>query len=330
METNNNAQPNLDIFNLSNESLVNPPKKKSNELYSPSADKGKEGVYKALIRFLPNVRNADKSKLMKYYVWLKDPVTKQNYSMDCPSTVGKRSILKDTYWKLKNSTSARDQEMAQEEFGRAESYYSFVQVVKDPQEPELEGKIMIFKFGSKINQKIEKLLKPEFGAPVNPYDVFDGKLFALHITKKQKWNNYDLCEFVGEKMPLEIEKGVPLQKNKEDMAKVVEWLKAGSTELEKYEYKEWTEADHDKVVQTIKNIVPDQRMVEQLLGAADGASSTGGFQAGPPKKKSEDFFEAAPAKTAKAEHKHEEAHAEEAPKKAAGKVSSIDDLYDNL
>jgi hypothetical protein len=318
-ETNN-----LDIFNLSTESLINPPKKKSADLYQPSADKGKDGIYKALIRFLPNVRNAEKSKIMKYYVWMVDPVTNESYSVDCPSTVGKKSILKDTYWKLKNSASARDQELAQEKFSRNESYYSFVQIVKDPNEPDLEGKVMVFKFGSKINQKIEKLLKPEFGAPINPYDVFEGKLFALHIVKKQKWNNYDLCEFVGERTPMEIEK-VAMTKTKEDMAKIVDFLKDQSPDLEKYEYREWDQAMHDKVVQSIRNIVPDQKLVEQLIGAAaEGSTHAGGFDAKP--KKKEELFEEPKKKAEPAA----EAHQEEAPKKAPGKVSSIDDLYENL
>lgn len=321
----------LDIFNLSTESLINPPKKKNAEIYQPGADKGKDGIYKALIRFLPNVRNPEKSKLMKYYVWLVDPVTNESYSVDCPSTVGKRSILKDTYWKLKNSPSVRDQELAQEKLGRNESYYSLVQVVKDSNEPDLEGKIMVLKFGSKINQKIEKLLKPEFGAPINPYDVFEGKLFALHITKKQKWNNYDLCEFVGEKMPLELE-GKPIEKTKEDMARVVEYLKANSPELEKYEYREWDQAMTDKVISTVKNIVPDARLVEQLLGAAT-APATGGFETTAKKKdKSEDIFDSGAGKKTAAPKAETVATESAAPaeKKAAGKVSNIDDLYDNL
>ena len=321
----------LDIFNLDANSLINPPKKKNAEIYQPAADKGKDGIYKALIRFLPNVRNPEKSKMMKYYVWLVDPVSNESYSVDCPSTVGKRSILKDTYWKLKNSASVRDQELAQEKLGRAESYYSLVQVVKDSNEPDLEGKVMVFKFGAKINQKIEKLLKPEFGAPINPYDVFEGKMFALHITKKQKWNNYDLCEFVGEKMPLEIE-GKPIQKTKEDMAKVVEWLKANSPELEKYEYREWDQAMHDKVVKTIKNIVPDARLVEQLLGSA-GSAPAGGLDITLKKKdKSDDMFDSTP-KASKAEERRAEtsvAEAEAPVEKKTGKVSNIDDLYDNL
>ena len=128
---------------------------------------------------------------------------------------------------------------------------------------------MVFKFGKKINDKIEAQLKPAIGTPCNPYDLFEGKLFALHITKKQKWNNYDSCEFVGDKCSLTIAgETTPIQKNKEDMAKVLGWLKENSPELDKYEYKEWTDEITEKVFRAIKNIIPDGRLVEQILSAA--------------------------------------------------------------
>lgn len=258
-----------DIFNLSNDAFVNPPKKQSNALYKPEADEGREGVYKAIIRFLPWHKAPSASKIRKYYVWVNDPIDGA-FSVDCPSTVGKKSILKDTYWKLKNSTSAAEQAQA-DNFARAENFYSLIQVVKDPNKPDLEGKIMIFKFGKKINDKIEAQLKPatEEIAPCNPYDLFEGKLFALHITKKQKWNNYDLCEFVGDKRAITLPGTTePIKKTQEDMARVLNWLKEQSPDLGAYEYKEWTEETHSKVIKAINNILPQGRMAEEILSEA--------------------------------------------------------------
>lgn len=320
------SENNTDIFNLSAESLITPQKKGGGEIYSPSADKGRDGIYKALIRFLPNVRNADKSKMKKSYYWLEDPVTGESYSVDCPATVGKKSILADTFWKLKKSQSARDQELA-EKFSRNDNWYSLVQIVKDPNAPDLEGKIMVFKFGVKINQKIEALLQPEFGVGTNPYDLFEGKLFALHIVKKQKWNNYDLCEFVGDKTPLVLD-GQPIQKTKEDMAKVVEWLKTNSPELEKYDYREWTDETTEKVLTTIRNIVPDGRVVEQILQGSkvgakpaantNAASNTGTAAEAKPQTNFDDLMGG-----------NSTAQPKEQPK-TGGSVSSIDDLYAGL
>ena len=105
----------FDIFNLDNESFVKQEVKKDSDeegLYKPYPELGKDGIYKSLIRFLPNVANPKKSKVHQYYVWLKDPVDGKNFKALCPSTVGKKSILKDLFWKLKNSASAKDQELS--------------------------------------------------------------------------------------------------------------------------------------------------------------------------------------------------------------------------
>lgn len=321
----------FDIFNLSSENLITPQKTgKAGEIYAPSADKGRDGIYKALIRFLPNVRNSEKSKIKKSYYWLEDPVSGESFGVDDPATVGKKSILADTFWKLKKSTSARDQELA-EKFSRNDNFFSLVQILKDPNQPELEGKIMVFKFGIKINQKIEALLKPsEFGEPINPYDLFNGKLFALHIVKKQKWNNYDLCEFVGDKTPLVLE-GKPIQKTKEDMARVVEWLKTNSPELEKYDYKEWTEEQNEKVLNAIRNIIPDGRLVEQILGGAGKVgtkpAATADTTSETPASKPQTNFDDLMSGTGKTES----APKAETPKSnSGGSVSSLDDLYNNL
>lgn len=312
-------EENFDIFNLPADAFITPEKKTTSEFYSPSADKGRDGVYKALIRFLPNVHNPAYSKIMKYYVWLEDPSTNEGFSVDCPSTVSKPSILKDMYWKLKNSESVRDQELAQEAFGRVESHYALVQVIKDQNQPELEGKIMIYKFGAKINQKIEAQLKPEFGAPVNPFDLFNGRVFSLHIVKKMKWNNYDQCEFVGDRTPIELD-GKPIQQTKEDMERVTKWLKEESTDISKYAYKEWDQELTNKVHNVIKKIVPDGRLVEELANSAkaEGTKAATRFQ----KKESAPQTSFSEPET--------QAPVESDTKSNSGAVSSIDDLYDDL
>ena len=167
---------NFDIFNLDNEAFVKQEIKKDEDefIYKPYPELGKDGVYKSLVRFLPNITNPKKSKIHQYYVWLKDPVDGTNHKAICPSTVGKKSVLKDLYWKLKNSASAKDQEISKA-FSRKEDFYSLIQIVQDKNNPDLEGKIMIFKFGKKINEMIEAQLQPEYGDACNPYDLFEGR-----------------------------------------------------------------------------------------------------------------------------------------------------------
>lgn len=268
---------NLDVFNLDVENFVTKPKKedsRDSDFYKPYPENGKDGVYKALVRFVPNYVDPAKSKIHKYYVYLNDPSTGEGFSVDCPSTMGKKSILKDIFWKLKNSNSAADQELAKS-FSRKEDYYALIQIVQDKNNPELEGKIMIFKFGRKINDMLESQLKPEYGDPCNPFDLFEGKLFSIHSRKVGEWNNYDLCQFVGNNSPIEIE-GRKMKKTKEDMETIMEFLKTGPDNLKSFEYKEWDNNLTDRVMGIIKNTVPDGRMVNEILSGVNSSQYSSG------------------------------------------------------
>lgn len=324
MEDNQNLNQEVDIFNLPTEALTTPERTTTTEFYSPSADKGREGVYKSLVRFIPNVFDPLHSKIMKYYVWLEDPATQEGFSVDCPSTVGKKSILKDMYWKLKKSDSVKDQELAQKYFGRVESHYALVQVLKDDNQPDLVGKILVWKFGAQVNKKIEAALKPEYGSPMNPFDLFEGKVFAIQVVKKMNWNNYDQCAFVGDGTPLEID-GKPIQRTPEDQAKVVEYLKANSPDISKYGYKEWDEELTQKVMGIVGRIVPDGRAIEDIQGSAANAP-TGGLMESAPKTS---FSKESAPEQAPAQETATNAQETAAPAEGGG-VSSINDLYDNL
>jgi hypothetical protein len=265
---------NLDIFNLDVESFVTKAKKEGStdlEFYKPYPESGKDGVYKSLVRFVPNHVDPTKSKIHKYYVYLNDPVSGDSFSVDCPSTVGKKSVLKDIFWKLKNSHSAADQELAKN-FSRKEDYYALVQIVQDKNNTEAEGKIMIFKFGKKLNDMLEAQLKPEYGSPCNPFDLFEGKLFSIHSRKVGEWNNYDLCSFVGEKGPIEIE-GKKMEKNQSDMKTIMEYLETGPKNLSSFDYKDWDDALTEKIMGVIRNTVPDGRLVNEIMSGVNTTSS---------------------------------------------------------
>ena len=320
-------EENFDIFNLDNEAFVKQEVKKDEDefLYKPYPELGKDGVYKSLVRFLPNITNPKKSKVHQYYVWLKDPVDGANHKAICPSTVGKKSILKDIFWKLKNSASAKDQELAKS-FSRKEDFYSLIQVVKDANRPDLEGKIMIFKFGRKVNDMIEQQIKPEFGNPSNPYDLFEGKNFGLHVRKVGEWNNYDLCQFVGDKMALMID-GSPVEKTEEGRDSVTTYLKTGPLDLDKFDYNDWSSEEHDKIMRIIRNTIPDGRLVAEIIG---GSADSKPSAPSAPAESSDSFFEEANERGSTSNFE-EEAPAAKPAKTPTKKASpSLDDLYNDL
>ncbi len=325
---------NLDIFNLDAESFVTKTKKEGSvdlEFYKPYPESGKDGVYKSLVRFVPNHVDPTKSKIHKYYVYLNDPVSGDSFSVDCPSTVGKKSVLKDIFWKLKNSHSAADQELAKS-FSRKEDYYALVQIVQDKNNTELEGKIMIFKFGKKLNDMLEAQLKPEYGSPCNPFDLFEGKLFSIHSRKVGEWNNYDLCSFVGEKGPIEIE-GKKMEKNQSDMNTIMEYLKTGPKNLSSFDYKDWDDALTEKVMGVIRNTVPDGRLVNEIMSGVNTTSSSS----------SQTYSSPAPAQQTTSNSLYEEASSTKVGSdpvpvvnsginrpSAPTTASSLDDLYADL
>ena len=226
---------------------------KNAEEYNPTADKGQGGVYKAIIRFVPWWQDPTYGSIKeKWSCWLEDPVTQRGRSIDCPSSVGKPSILQDMYWKLKKSENVALQKKA-DIFSRRHTFASLIQVLQDKQQPELEGKILVYKYGVKIWEKINAELKPLIGEKHDPFDIVNGKAFALVITKVSGYNNYDQSKFLSgdkERIPLCIPnaegKLVPINA-KSDKKEVFSWVKTNSPDLNKYGFQEWDNDTHDYV-----------------------------------------------------------------------------------
>ena len=240
----------FDIFNLSAKDLKadEGTKKTGSDLYAPKADQGKDGVYRALIRFLPNLKNPRKPMVRKYIYWLDDPTTGKGFFVDSPSTVGERCPVQDMFFKLRNSESAVDKKMS-EALKRREVHYGLVQIVKDPQNPDLEGQIKIFKFGYKIKTKIDEELNPQFDEPTQIFDPFEGKNFELVISKKGGYPSYDSCKFQGTRSAMTLN-GETVTDNDESRKAIVDYLQAGP-DLSNFEYQPWDEGLRGRVMNVL-------------------------------------------------------------------------------
>jgi hypothetical protein len=97
---------------------------------------------------------------------------------------------------LWNSGIESDKEVARKQ-KRKLSYYSNIYVVKDPKNPENEGKVFLYRYGKKIFDKIMAAMQPEFQdeTPVNPFDLWEGANFKLKIKTVAGYWNYDSSEF---------------------------------------------------------------------------------------------------------------------------------------
>ena len=263
-----------DIFNLTPTDFDRPESKPtSSERYRPDAAAGKDNVYKSVVRFIPWWKSPkDKSIMSKWTIWMTDPVSNESKYVDCPSSIGQKSILQDIYWKLKKSDSVAEQQLA-DQFSRRQSFASLVQIIKDDNRPELVGKIMVFPYGIKIYNKIMAEIKPEYGKPHIPFDLFEGKPFFINIKKVAGFNNYDDCKFLDEKMPLKID-GEELERTNDGVQKLIEFLKEHSPDLDKYDYQPWTDETTEFVNTVIKNVVPKGKLVGETLKASAQTRTT--------------------------------------------------------
>lgn len=229
--------------------------------YSPSAAKGKNDLYQSVVRFIPWWQNPKSGSIQEKWVsYLQDPVTNRGRYVDCPSSIGKPSPLQDIYWKLKKSESVQEQKLA-DTFSRRHSYASLIQVIRDENAPELEGKILVWRYGVKLWEKINSELKPIIGEKHDPFDIINGKVFALVITKQSGYNNYDQSKFLEKKIPLCLpgpeKDGKPTLEPitiTSDQKTVFEWVKANSPDLSKYAYREWDQDTFDYVNHVITSV----------------------------------------------------------------------------
>jgi hypothetical protein len=261
----------FDIFNLSVTDVdthETATASSTNDVYKPTADQGKDGTYKALIRFVPNPANPRNSLVKKYVHWLTDAAG-EGKLVDSPTSIGEKCPIADAFFKLRKSDSAVDRKMS-EKLKRREQYYALIKVIKDPQFPENDGTYKIFKFGYKIKEKIDEELKPAFGEPTQVFDLFEGKNFELIITRQGDFNNYDKSKFSASRSAINID-GKTAEKTKEVMSVIkAELDKAPS--LEPYEYKPWDDEARDFVNSILRQYLNPGSAMDEIVNTKKTAT----------------------------------------------------------
>lgn len=161
--------------------------------WKPQVDKAGNGF--ATIRFLPAAEGEDMPWVQVFSHGFQGPTGKW-YIENSLTTLNKKDPVSEYNTKLWNSGVESDKEIARKQ-KRKLQYISNVYVVKDPANPDNEGKVFLFKFGKKIFDKLNDMMNPEFEdeTPVNPFDLWEGANFKLKIRKVEGYPNYDKSEF---------------------------------------------------------------------------------------------------------------------------------------
>ena len=167
-------------------------------LWKPEVDKTGNGF--AVIRFLPAPDGEELPWAKMYSHAFQGPGGW--YIENSLTTIGGRDPLGEHNRDLWNTGTEANKETVRKQ-KRKLSYYSNIYVVKDPTNPQNEGKVFLFKYGKKIFDKIMEAMQPEFEdeSPINPFDLWQGANFKLKIVKKDGYWNYDKSEF-GPSEPL--------------------------------------------------------------------------------------------------------------------------------
>ena len=275
-----------DFFDLpeetvSNTSTTNSSVRKVDEnIFDPDPN-SYNGKYTAVGRYVPYMRDKAKSKYTKYSAKFWNPLTRESLFVDCPSNVGKPSIVwtvGTVIGSIRNEEPDLYKEL-DEQFGRWVSHMSPIYIKKDPQRPDLEGTIKFFKFKKMIDDLIEAQLHPteidgiETSTKINPYNLLAGKDILFSVTKKTKtFRDWSKCKFLDDVTPFSFkigDKTVVTQNDPKVIKLLGEFLERNTPDITPYLHKEWTEDTYEQVADAIIALLPRNLVTMVLAKSKD-------------------------------------------------------------
>lgn len=273
--------------------------------------KDKKRGYRAELRFLPNLtqnpelikkylaeRWSDEAteaigpsalEKVTHYVNIRQlPELKGYY--DSPKNFGDKCTLTDTYYALVNSKNALLTEKAKM-LNYSKKYFSYVLIIKDEQQPECEGKIMVFQYGTQIKDKIAAERNGEItGEPCNVFNLQTGKDFRLIVkeidTGDATFPDYKMSTFKESPSSISLPttdgglKNIPLDNGKIPanlQVKVKDFLASREVELEDFGARKLTEEQQEKVSQIIAYLTGNSSNASSSASSNDASAEDFSF-----------------------------------------------------
>lgn len=169
---------------------------KDDRFWKPTLDK--DGMAQAVIRFLPEAKGDDTAFVQTFSHFVRFG-KKKVFGCSCPTTIKNPCpVCEDNslHWDAgnKEKVSQRKRQM---------KYISNIYVVKDPANPDNEGKVFLFKYGSQIFNKLKSKMIPEEGfedEELNPFDFWDGCSIKIKVQPNSKgYSDYTTSEILPSK-----------------------------------------------------------------------------------------------------------------------------------
>ena len=160
-------------------------------------DVDKSGNGYAVIRFLPAPDGEDLPFVKLYSHAFQG--SGGWYIENSLTTLGQKDPVSEYNTQLWNNGTDHGKETARKQ-KRKLTYTSNIYVVKDPANPENEGKVFLFKYGKKIFDKLTAAMQPEFEdeEAIDPFDFWQGANFKLKAKNVAGYRNYDSSEFAAQ------------------------------------------------------------------------------------------------------------------------------------
>ena len=163
-------------------------------LWKLECDKSGNGY--AVIRFLPAPDGEDLPFVKLYSHAFQGPGGW--YIENSLTTLGQKDPVSEYNSQLWNNGTDAGKDTARKQ-KRKLTYISNIYVVKDPANPENEGKTFLYKYGKKIFDKLTAAMQPEFEdeEAIDPFDFWQGANFKLKAKNVAGYRNYDSSEFAA-------------------------------------------------------------------------------------------------------------------------------------
>jgi len=172
---------------------------KDSRIFTVERDSSGLGI--AIIRFLSQPEGEDSPFVKIYSHGFKE--NNRWLIENCPTSLGHDCEICNRNSALWNSGVDANKKIASAR-KRKLNFYSNILVVKNPANPELEGSVLLFRYGKKIFDKIMSAMKPEFSDenPVDPFDMWNGADFKIKVKTVKESNgnsypNYDDSVFMS-------------------------------------------------------------------------------------------------------------------------------------
>ena len=164
-------------------------------IWKLDVDKGGNGY--AVIRFLPAPEGEDLPFVKLYSHAFQGPGGW--FIENSLTTLGQKDPVSEYNSLLWNNGTDAGKETARKQ-KRKLTYVSNIYVVKDPANPDNEGKVFLYKYGKKIFDKLTAAMQPEFEdeEAIDPFDFWQGANFKLKAKNVAGYRNYDSSEFAAQ------------------------------------------------------------------------------------------------------------------------------------